>query len=86
MTKFDRDTQIMYLFSFRYALGRGSTAPEIVTGYLLGKLKRFSNYNITIMLKEVTEFLEKKSPLEMHAHAWETLKIQLERELERRKK
>lgn len=52
---FEPNLNSMYMFAFRYALGRRTFAPNIVTEFLSDKLQHLSDSTLTQMVREIDE-------------------------------
>lgn len=75
--------------AFRYALGRMSAAPKIVTDYILTKLNRIPSFSINKMIEELNvreeQFGKKGFGMDFDYDLWMEFKQKLIQEIDRRK-
>lgn len=74
---------IILLFAFRYALGRMSYAPSLVTLGILENLDAFETHGLIQMVNEIQE-VEEKLGMECDKRMWIYFKKRLITEIERR--
>lgn len=82
----DKDFSIIVFCAFRYALGRMTYIPHIVSDFIKEHIEKITNKHIYLMIHEIDEYYEANSYIGMRidTDAWLNLKEFLEIEMEKR--
>ena len=82
----DKDFSIIVFCAFRYALGRMTYIPHIVSDFIKEHIEEITNKDIYLMIHEIDEYYESHGHIGMNIDTdmWLSLKKFLEAEMEKR--